>query len=280
MPRDLETVKAKFMSQNVIGFQVGNFTPHPSLLGHKVLPTAEDVLKTLPFFGGEPDDEKPDDKPDNKPDDKPDNKPENKTESKPDDKPGSSAGGDDPAKQISDLLSQVTELNKTVKTLGEANAKYEEDAKKASRAQMSKEEAQAAEIEDLQKQIAQQDAVIRHVALVNAITNDKEVEWHSPRHVLNELDLDSFDLDIDLENGTATVTGIEKALKEVKTKCPWLVSKDKSKVDPQDQNQNVRRTLPGRPSGGPVTGSGADSNKATRRQQLKDRYPVISHGRG
>lgn len=47
---------------------------------------------------------------------------------------------------------------------------------------------------------------------------------------MNELDPNSFDVDVDLENGTATVTGIES---EIKARCQRnaLVSRTKKRTD-------------------------------------------------
>lgn len=173
---------------------------------------------------------------------------------------------------IADLLKQLNDATKTIKQLESKTQNYEKEKSEAIRAQQTREEQLEADLTQAQQTIAQMDAVIRHTAIVNAIHGMKDYEFHSARHVLNELDPNSFDVDVDLKNGTATVTGIESEIKRVAKEMPWLVAQAKS------SGNSTNRPSP-RSSGAPPANPNGDADKVARRAELMKKFPVISHGR-
>jgi len=174
---------------------------------------------------------------------------------------------------IADLLKQLSETSKQVKELSAKTAAYEKEKAQSARAQQTREEQLETDLQDAQQTIAKMDAVIRHTALINAIQGMKDYEFHSARHVMNELDANSFDIDVDLENGTATITGIESEIKRVAREMPWLVAQGKT------GNATNSRTSNQRSSGAPPSNPNGDSAKVARRAELMKKFPVISHGR-
>lgn len=174
--------------------------------------------------------------------------------------------------QIADLLKQVSDSNRK---LTEATAKlseYENKEKSAARAQQTREQVLEQDLAEAQQTIQRMDAVIRQTALINAIQGAKDIEFHSAKHVLRELDPNVVELDVDLENGTATVSGIETELKRIARECDWLVKNNSVPT------QDVKVRAP-RGSGAPPAAPNGSNDKASRRQELVNRFPVISHGR-
>lgn len=186
---------------------------------------------------------------------------------------GSGQSTDISPQQVSDLLKQVADLTKNVGSLTKENATYKEKETQATRAAQSREETLEQDLTEAQQTIAKMDSVIRHVALVNAIQANKDLQFHSAKHVLRELDPNAFELDVDLETGTATVTGIENDLKRIAKECSWLV-----KTTAGDSG-GPAPAAPRRPSGNPPGPTGTSGDKATRRADLIGRYPVIAHGK-
>lgn len=172
---------------------------------------------------------------------------------------------------IADLLKQLNDATKTIKELQGKTQSYEKEKAQAARAQQTREEQLEQDLTEAQQTIAAMDSVIRHTAIVNAIQGMKDYEFHSARHVLNELDPNSFDVDVDLQNGTATVTGIENEIKRVAKEMPWLVA--------QSKNNGVPKNPMPRSSGAPPANPNGDADKVSRRAELMKRFPVISHGR-
>lgn len=172
---------------------------------------------------------------------------------------------------MADLLKQLNDATKTIKDLQSKTATYEKEKANAVRAQQTREQQLEGDLQEAQQTIAKMDAVIRHTALINAIQGMKDYEFHSARHVLNELDPNSFEIDVDLENGTATITGVENEIKRVAKEMPWLVAQAKSGIP-------TKRTLPGS-SGAPPSNPNGDADKVSRRAELMKKFPVIAHGR-
>ena len=173
---------------------------------------------------------------------------------------------------IADLLKQLNEATKTIKDLQGKTESYEKEKAQQARAQQTREEQLEQDLTEAQQVIAKMDSVIRHTAIVNAIQGIKDYEFHSARHVLNELDPNSFDVDVDLENGTATVTGIETEIKRVAKEMPWLVAQSRN------SGQMGKNPVP-RSTGAPPANPNGDADKVSRRAELMKKFPVISHGR-
>lgn len=191
------------------------------------------------------------------------------------------SGGSDPSgaedlsnnpEAIADLLKQLNDATKTIKDLQSKTEVYEKEKAQTVRAQQTREEQLSQDLTEAQQTIAQMDAVIRHTAIVNAIQGMKDYQFHSARHVLNELDPNSFDVDVDLQNGTATVSGIEAEIRRVAKEMPWLVAQEKN------NGTNAKGSVP-RSSGAPPANPNGDAAKVTRRAELMKKFPVISHGR-
>lgn len=173
---------------------------------------------------------------------------------------------------IADLLKQLNDATKTIKDLQGKTASYEKEKTMAARAQQTREEQLEQDLTEAQQTIAKMDSVIRHTALINSIQGMKDYEFHSARHVLNELDPNAFEIDVDLENGSATITGIEGEIKRVAKEMPWLVAQSKS------SNGTPKNSIP-RSSGAPPANPNGDADKVSRRNELMKKFPVISHGR-
>lgn len=252
--------------------------PQPNRIESKWMPKITDKLvmtspleaakATLPIFGGETEEVVEKDEPagtDNKAD-----------SSSTVDKSTDSASTEDLAQNpeaMADLLKQLNEATKQIKELQGKTESYEKEKAQAARAQQTREEQLESDLQEAQQTIAQMDAVIRHTAVVNAIQGMKDYQFHSARHVLNELDPNSFDIDVDLKNGTATVTGIEAEIKRVAKEMPWLVAQEKN------GNTSSQRNVAPRSSGAPPANPNGDAAKVSRRAELMKKFPVIAHGR-
>lgn len=174
---------------------------------------------------------------------------------------------------IADLLKQLNEATKQIKDLQKKTETYENEKAQTIRAQQTREEQLENDLIEAQQTIANMDSVIRHTAIINAIQGIKDYQFHSARHVMNELDSNSFDVDVDLENGTAIVTGIESEIKRIAKEMPWLVAQEKS------QNGTISKNNAPRSSGAPPANPNGDAAKVSRRAELMKKFPVISHGR-
>ena len=184
----------------------------------------------------------------------------------------SAKGSELSPEQIADLMKQVAESNKRLSEVNTKLSEYENKEKSEARAQQTREQVLEQDLNDAQQTIARMDAVIRQTALINAIQGAKDIEFHSAKHVLRELDPNVVELDVYLENCTATVSGIDVELKRIARECDWLVKKNGVPT------QGMEKRAP-RGSGAPPSSPNGSNDKASRRQELVNRYPVISHGR-
>lgn len=192
------------------------------------------------------------------------------------DKPKDSASVDETSpEKVTELLKQVTELTGKLNALSKENENFKNKEQEAIRAQQSREETLEQDLNDAQQTIHQMDQVIRYTAIVNAIQSNPDLEFHSAKHVLRELDMDALDLDVDLENGTATVSGIDNELKRIARECEWLVKRNNK----AEAATTTAAKPKARPSGTPPAPPGANGSKANRRQELSKRFPVIMHNR-
>lgn len=192
------------------------------------------------------------------------------------------AGGDskpDPIEKLQNdpnalgqLLSQVDKLTKDLtKVTGERDsyvAKEQENTRKL----QSREQQLETDLGERDAIIQQMDSVIRSMAINNAMLSQKDIQWHSVKQAMAELNADAFDIDIDLERGTADVSGIENEAKRIAKEFPWLVAKGGTE-------QPIPPSPRPRGSGAPPAPPGGDGNKAQRRSDLMKRFPVIASGR-
>lgn len=180
---------------------------------------------------------------------------------------------------VADLVKQVESLNNTVGQLKKVNEKFESEKKTKERESLGREEALAKDLEESQQTVIKMDRALRNQAVVNAINGFKDIEFHDTKFAMSKLSADVFDqMEVDLENGTVTVTGIENDLRRIAKENEWAV-KNKGSVPGNVNGTEQRKTPVGRPSGGAPNGSGGDASKATQRKALAARFPVIMHGR-
>ena len=180
----------------------------------------------------------------------------------------------DPDK-MTDLLKQVADLNGKLSSLSKENEQYKTKEQQAQRAQQSREETLEQDLTEAQQTIQKMDEIIRYTAVMNAIQSNPNLEFYSAKHVMRELDPNGFDLEVDLENGTATVNGIDNELKRIARECEWLVKSNGKAA----ANGNPPTTTKPRSSGAPPTPPGGNSSKTNRRRELSKRVPVIMHNR-
>ena len=175
-----------------------------------------------------------------------------------------------------ELLKQVSDLTGKLQALTKENEDYKSKEQQATRAQQSREETLEQDLTEAQQTIEKMDQIIRYTAIINAVQSNPDLEFHSSKHVMRELNPEAFELDVDLENGTATVTGIQDELKRIARECDWLVKKNG-----RTEASNTSGAKPKvKASGSPPAPPGANGSKTNRRNELGKRFPVIMHNRG
>lgn len=233
----------------------------------------EAAKAALPFFGGTPDDPETETTTE---------EPETTTTTDSSAATGGQPGAELTPEQIAAIVAKNVELEKTAK---EANTKlegYTQKEKEAEKAKLGEVERRDQEIAERDQTIAQLDKVIREQAVVNAINNVKDIRFHSAKHVIAELDPAEYDIDVDLKAGTATVTGLEKALKAIAEKNPWMVDSGQAQQqNPGNGNAGARQNPnPGgkpRGSGNPPTpGNSRNATAAQSREALIKKFPVLA----
>lgn len=180
--------------------------------------------------------------------------------------------------QIADLVKQVADLSTTNKTLQGKVSEQEKAKQDADRAKMGREEALQADLEDREQTIIKMDQALRNQALLNAINGYTDIQWHDPKFVMGKLDSTiSESMEVDLENGTVTVSGIENDLKRVAKEYDWAVKKTAA---PSSNGNSAGGAKPvTRGSGAPPAPPNGGSSKETKRSNLIDKYPVLRAGR-
>jgi hypothetical protein len=201
----------------------------------------------------------------------------------------SSAGGDSgKPKEMSpeEIASLLEQLSDTQNKLTEATKKItaaDAEKQKQERAQMGKEEALTADLEQAQQTIIKMDAALKNQAIINAINSFRDIEFHDINFVLRELQSSASDvfenMDVDLENGTVTVKGVENHLRRIAKEKDWAVKKNAAGASTQQQNGNQPPAPPAGSSGAPPANPTTNQDKAARRKSLADKFPVIAHGR-
>jgi hypothetical protein len=168
--------------------------------------------------------------------------------------------------QVAELLSQNTELKKTV----EGYTAKEEEQRKAN---LGREESLTEDLTNAQKTIDAQDQIIKSLALINAIQGNKEYQFHDPSDVIRRLDETSYEFNVDLEDRTASVSGVENELKRIAKEADYLVVKPNGEINQEKPNPARRGT--GNPPGPTPT----NQSKSARRAELEAKWPVIGAGR-
>lgn len=215
------------------------------------------IMKSWPFFGGE-------------------DPPEKTAEGTPD-------GGvaDDPIAQLAadpnklkDLVKQAGDLSNTLKQVTTERDGLKAEQEKTVRAQQTKEQQQETDLNNANATIEKMDRVIRTVALQNAFINASgETQWNSIKQAMAELDENNYDIQVDLEGGTAEVVNMDKEVARIAKEFSWLV-KSAGVLDPA--NNGV--TKPGPGTGRPPAPPRGDVKKAANRAALEKRYPILARG--
>ena len=175
---------------------------------------------------------------------------------------------------LSQLLSQVQALTGELNKVSTERDGYKSKEEQTRRAQQTKEEQIQTDLDNERIKNEKLFNILKTKIVENAISNAKNYEWHSVRQVMAELNPEAFEVDVDVENLSGTVSaGIDAEIKRIASQCPWLVSKDRSK--PADDG----RVRPTRPSGSTVAPPTGDAAKLSKREALIKKYPVIVQGR-
>lgn len=176
---------------------------------------------------------------------------------------------DDP-EALTTLLRQVQNLEADLKAVSSERDSFQEEKDQAARLQMSKEQQLQTDLDNANLQIERMQAVISQAAIKNAILEQGDYSWHSITQMMAELDPKNYDVDIDLDNGKAVVSGMESEVKRIADKCPWLV-KSSAKTE---SSAGGRRT-----AGSPPRPPANQEQQKAKRDALISRFPVIAQGR-
>lgn len=175
--------------------------------------------------------------------------------------------------QISDLLANVSDLTAKVTAVTKENETYKSKEEESRRAKQDTVDNLTEDLNNAQKIIDQQDQVIKRLAVVNAIQGNKDLQFHNVNDAISRLGDADYELSVDLENGTATVKGLEAKLKEIAKNEDYLV------VKPTLEQNNLQSNGVRRSSGNPpATNGNVNQTKAARRSELEAKWPVIGRG--
>lgn len=173
--------------------------------------------------------------------------------------------------QSSNVQSQLTEALAKIQT-------FEQEKTAAEQAKLGKEEQQAAQITNLEAEVAKRDAIIGAKILENAVARNTQFEWENVGDVLSKIDPNTIKTTIDIDKGVAEVEGVEVELKRIATEFPYLVKKDKARpdetVDTTTQQQQPRQ----RTSGNPPRPPSLPQDKAARREAVMKKFPTLMAG--
>lgn len=172
---------------------------------------------------------------------------------------------------LNQLLQQVQNLQNDLKTVTGKHDALQQEKDQQARSQMSKEQQLQTDLDNATVALEKMDRVIRRVALENAVLEHKDVQWHSIRQMMAELKDDEYDVDVDLDGGCATVTGIKDAVNRISKECPWLVANKAN--NPVGSSTQTRRT-----AGNPPRSPGNQDQQKAKRAGLISRFPAISSG--
>lgn len=169
--------------------------------------------------------------------------------------------------QIAKLLRENNEAKANLSAFQKEKEEREAAEEEARRATASKEENLTKDVDRLSKENESLTLVNNRNLVELAILRNNKYQWHDPNLIAPLIDRSVIKLDAT----TGKVDGIEDELKRIAKDHPFLLKgKDKN----EDNNGGGSSLNAGRPSGGVPTGGG-DGSKATKRQQLEKRFPVL-----
>lgn len=140
------------------------------------------------------------------------------------------------------------------KTAAEAKAKQYEDKDKNAL------ELATQRIEELEKNLADKDAVLRTQGLENAFFASNTVTWHNPQLALKELEMEGVQND----DGEIDRKALKRAIENLAKQQPYLVKKEA-----EDGGKGGKGPTGSNPGGKPLGKGEAD------RQKLEKKYPAI-----
>lgn len=260
-------------------FQARDYHPHESLFD--IMPLRLRMAKaSLPIFGGTgPTGDGGSTTTETKTEDKKDEKPVEKKTTTVIEKPATGGDGETDVtqmtpEQISDLLANVTSLTAKVDAVTKENETFKTKEEEGRRAKQDTVDNLTEDLTKAQQIIDQQDQVIKRLAVVNAIQGNKDLQFHNVNDAISRLGDADYELSVDLENGTATVKGLEAKLKEIAKNEDYLVVKPTL-----ENNNNLQSNGRPRASGNPPSPNGnVNQTKAQRRSELEAKWPVIGRG--
>jgi TolA-binding protein len=175
---------------------------------------------------------------------------------------------------ITQLVNQLDKLQKDLSKVSGERDQLTQAQQQAERAQQTREQQLETDLQNAQAQLEKMERVIRTTAITNAFLSNSDYQWNSVRQALAELDDNNYDIDIDLDNGIATVSGMENEVKRIAQASPWLL-KNKAE-DKQDNNgsSGTRKPASGKPPAPPKP----DADKQSKRADLIKKFPVIATG--
>lgn len=254
-------------------------------MSHINIPTSfhsnetQKILDSYPFFGGTTPETTAGTSGD----------PQGKTENQPS---GGTGAEEDPIKKLQSdptalqqLLQQVSKQSSDLANVAKERDTLATEKEKQARAVASKEENLQKDLESAQFQIEAQHEVIVGMAKNNAFLSaamSANVQFHSLKQAMAELDENNFSVDVNLDERKADVQGIENEVKRIAKDFPWLV-----KTTANNDEQGGSGRGPGRPPHRPGgTGAppqapkgGSQGNKGQRRDSMMNRFPVLMQGR-
>lgn len=186
-----------------------------------------------------------------------------------------SGGGDSPEvtpEKLQELTKQITELTTKNTELAQSLQGFQSKEDEARKAELGREEALTEDLTKAQQTIDAMDQIIKRLAVVNAIQGNDNLQFHNVDDVITKLDHGAYQLDVDLEAGKATASGIENELSRIAKEYEYLVKKPTLQ---NDENTTRRPRGTGNPPGPRPTNPTA----ATRRKELEAKWPVIAAGR-
>jgi hypothetical protein len=176
----------------------------------------------------------------------------------------------DPEK-IKELLRTNDQQKQDLQKVTAERDTFVQEKDKNERAQMNKEQQLQTDLDKANATIEQMDRVVQHVAKTSAFLNassDANVQWNSVKQAMAELDVNNFDITVDLDNGTAEVVGMDKEIDRISKANTWLV-KSAGDVEPNGGVKPPRAVGGGRPPAPPK----GDAAKKARRDSMISRFP-------
>lgn len=172
--------------------------------------------------------------------------------------------------QIAALVSDNEKNKALISGYEKDKLEREKAAEEAERATRSKEENLEKDVNRLTEENGQLKIVNERNLLELSIRKNDKYEWHDYNDVAALLDR----TDIKIDASTGVVEGVDEALKALAKAKPHLLKS--SEENESNGNNGNNGFKPGVPSGGRPNMSGDSSKKATKRNEMLNRFPVLN----